>query len=159
MKKTSSTILIMLARAITTKESEMTTHTFSTELFSDLHKEVYGFRPRGHWFYDANTTDEERQTEWDYLCKRLDQQIEEGNAEKAANLEAFRIQVKQNLTLGAKDEQESIRWVVESLNPSPVDLAYGGEWVCWELGLAFSNGYIFNQACRDLSNKLEKESA
>jgi hypothetical protein len=141
-----------------TKEQQMT-YTFSTELFSDLHKDVYGHRPRGHWFYDANTTDDERQVEWDYLCKCLDKQIEEDNAEKAANLEAFRIQVKQNLALGAKDEQEAIRWVVESLNPHPVDLSYGGEWVCWELGLAFSNGYIFNQACRDLSKKLEKEIA
>lgn len=141
-----------------TKEQQMT-YSFSTELFSDLHKDVYGFRPRGHWFYDEATTDDERQAEWDYLVHRLDQQIEEDNAEKAANLEAFRIQVKQNLALGAKDEQEAIRWVVESLNPHPVDLSYGGDWVCYELGLAYSNGYIFNQACRDLAKKLEKESA
>ena len=60
----------------------MSKFTFDTNLFSDLHKDVYGFRPRGHWFYDASTTDEQRQEEWDYLCKRLDEQLEEEKVRK-----------------------------------------------------------------------------
>jgi len=134
-------------------------YTFSTELFSDLHKDVYGFRPRGHWFYDANTTDDERQAEWDYLCKCLDRQIEEDNAEKAKAWDSFQEQVKQNLRFGARSEQEAIRWVVESLNPSEYDLRYGGEWVCYTMGLAYDKSYVFNQACKELEKKLEKEAA
>ena len=134
-------------------------YTFSTELFSDLHKDVYGFRPRGHWFYDADTTDDERQAEWDYLCVKLEKQIVEDNIAKDNAWADFKAQVAKNQELGAKDEQEAIRWVVESLNPSEVDLAYGGHWVCYELGLAFSRGYVFNQACRDLSKKIEEEIA
>jgi hypothetical protein len=131
-------------------------YTFSTELFSDLHKDVYGFRPRGHWFYDANTTDQERQEEWDYLCKRLGEQIEEENAAKAEALKKFYARVEELKRSGAKDDQQAIKWIVQSLNPSKNDLWYGGDWVCYELGLAFANGYIFNQACRELEKELEE---
>ena len=157
MKKTSSTISIMSARAITTKESEMTIYTFSTELFSDLYKDVYGFRPRGHWFYDANTTDEERQTEWDYLCKRLGEIMQEENDANAKALDELRAHVSELRAAGAVDDQQALKWIVQSLNPTQQDLWYGGEWVCYEIGLAFSNAYIFNQACKELAN--EKEAA
>lgn len=30
-----------------------TMYTYSEELFSDFHKDAYGFRPRGHEFYSA----------------------------------------------------------------------------------------------------------
>lgn len=135
------------------------TYTFSTELFSDLFKDVNGFRPRGHWFYDESTTDDERQAEWDYLCDRLKMQNIEEEATKAANLEALRVQVQQNMTYGAKDEQEALRWVVLSLNPTYQDLCYGGEWVCYELGLSFNDAYIFNKACAALRVEMEKEIA
>lgn len=134
-------------------------YTFSVELFSDLYKEVHGFRPRSHWFYDSRATDQERQEEWDYLIARNDEQIRVDNVEKAKAWDSFQEQVKQNLQFGARDEQEAIRWVVESLNPNGYDLRYGGEWVCYAMGLAFDKGYVFNQACKDLEKKLEKEAA
>jgi len=44
----------------------MKTYTYSEELFSDFHKEVYGFRPTGdHWFYGA--TPAEKQEIWDAI--------------------------------------------------------------------------------------------
>lgn len=144
---------------IMTNGDHMTKYTFSIELFSDLHKDVYGFRPRGHWFYDATTTDEERQAEWDYLCKRLGEQIEEENAQKAKALEDLQARVRELVASGAKDEQQALKWIVQSLNPSEQDLWYGGEWVCYELGLAFENAYIFNKACHELALEFEKDIA
>lgn len=134
-------------------------YTFSTELFSDLHKDVYGFRPRGHWFYDANTTDEERQAEWDYLCKRLGEQIDEENAAKDKAWADLEAQVADLLTRGARDEQEALRWIVQSLNPSESDLWYGGDWVCYELGLGFDRAYVFNKACHELAKRFQVEAA
>lgn len=130
--------------------------TFDANLFSDLHKDVYGFRPRGHWFYDSNTTDEERQAEWDYLCKRLEEQIDEENAAKAKALKDLYAQVADLRSKGARNDQQALKWIVQALNPSRSDLAYGGEWVCWELGLSFSCGYIFNQVCRELDEELAR---
>lgn len=129
--------------------------TFDANLFSDLHKDVYGFRPRGHWFYDANTTDAERQEEWDYLCKKLDEQIIEENAAKEKAYSELLKQISDNMGRGARDEQQAIKWIVQSLNPSESDLWYGGEWVCYELGLGFDRGYIFNKACAELRQQME----
>jgi hypothetical protein len=130
-------------------------YTFSTELFSDLHKDVYGFRPRGHWFYDANTTDAERQDEWDYLCKRLGEQIDEDNVRNAKALHDLQAKIADLKTKGAQDDKQALKWIVQSLDPSEIDLRYGGEWVCWELGLSFDCGYMFNEVCEELRDKLE----
>lgn len=131
------------------------TYTFSTELFSDLHKDVYGFRPRGHWFYDANTTDQERQEEWDYLCKRLGEQIDEENVRKAEALANLHKQVGELRAAGAESDKQALKWIVQSLNPSLSDLWYGGEWVCYKLGLGFDCGYMFNEICKELALELE----
>lgn len=128
-------------------------YTFSTELFSDLHKDVYGYRPRQHWFYDTDTTDEERQKEWDYLIEQLDLQIEEDRKVKAQRLKALELDIAKNIALGAGDRETAIRWIVQSLNPHSTDLMYGGEWVCYELGLEYSLAPMFNNACRELSLK------
>lgn len=128
-------------------------YTFSTELFSDLHKDVYGYRPRQHWFYDTDTTDEERQKEWDYLVEQLDLQIEEDRKVKAQRLKALELDIAKNIALGAGDRETAIRWIVQSLNPHSTDLMYGGEWVCYELGLEYSLAPMFNNACRELSLK------
>ena len=123
----------------------------------DLYKDVNGFRPR-HIDFKA-MSDEELKREYDSLCKRLGEQIDEENTAKDKAWADFQTQVAKNLSLGAHDEQEAIRWVVESLNPSQSDLWYGGEWVCFELGLSFDRGYVFNKACKELAEKFEKEAA
>lgn len=133
-------------------------YTFSTELFSDLHKDVYGFRPRGHWFYDASTTDEQRQEEWDYLCKRLGEQIDEDNAAKAKALSDLHTRVADLRTKGAADDHQALKWIVQGLNPSQSDLWYGGDWVCYELGLGFDCAYMFNKVCRELEMEREADA-
>lgn len=134
-------------------------YTFSTELFSDLFKDVNGFRPRGHWFYDANTTDEERQAEWDYLCERLSRQIKEENEAKEKAWADLEARVADLMAHGAEDEQTALRWIVESLNPSESDLWYGGEWVCYELGIGFDRGYVFNKACKEILDRMQQQKA
>lgn len=132
------------------------TYTFSTELFSDLHKDVYGFRPRGHWFYDSNTTDAERQEEWDYLCQRLSEQIDEENAAKSKALRDLRAQVADLRSKGARDDHQALKWIVQALKPTKGDLRYGGDWVCYELGLGFDCAYMFNGVCQEIYEELEK---
>ena len=58
-------------------------YTFCDNVFSDLHKDVYGFRPRNHP-YD-NASDEDKQIIWDNLCAELE--LNEKNA-RAAEQEA-----------------------------------------------------------------------
>ena len=47
--------------------------TYDEDLFSDLHKDTYGFRPRTHRFYEAPP--EEKQEIWNFVCEELKQEI------------------------------------------------------------------------------------
>ena len=44
------------------------TYTYDEDCYSDLYKDVYGFRPRGAvWEHWKNMTPAEKQVQWDYL--------------------------------------------------------------------------------------------
>jgi len=54
------------------KHSELTEYTYSDELYSDLFKDVNGWRPRGIiWDNWCAKTPAEKQHEWDALCSEL----------------------------------------------------------------------------------------
>jgi hypothetical protein len=59
-------------------------YTFSTELFSDLHKDAFGYRPQNdHPFYSSSDAD--KQYCWDYTVKQLEiRELEEKEAEEQA---------------------------------------------------------------------------
>ena len=51
----------------------MTQYDFCDDTFSDLHKDVYGFRPRGIIMENWNMMpDEQKQVRWDELCEELE---------------------------------------------------------------------------------------
>ena len=59
-------------------------YTFSTEIFSDLHKDAFGYRPSSvHPFYSSD--DASKQECWDYTIERLEaRELEEKEAEAEA---------------------------------------------------------------------------
>jgi predicted Fe-S protein YdhL (DUF1289 family) len=133
----------------------MTQFTFDTSIVSDLHKDARGWRPREYfWETWEAASDEEKQEIWDGLCNELNWEMErERKAEKQAVAE-FEKQIARNLSYGAADRQQAIRWIVESLDPSQFDLMYGGGWVCWELGLPYSMEDEFKEVCKELADQL-----
>jgi len=133
----------------------MTQFTFDTSIVSDLHKDARGWRPREYfWETWEAASDEEKQEIWDGLCNELNLEMErERKAEKQAVAE-FEKQIARNLSYGAADRQQAIRWIVESLDPSQFDMMYGGSWVCWELGLPYSMEDEFKEVCKELADQL-----
>jgi predicted Fe-S protein YdhL (DUF1289 family) len=133
----------------------MTKFTFDTSIVSDLHKDARGWRPREYfWETWEAASDEEKQEIWDGLCNELNWEMErERKAEKQAVAE-FEKQIARNLSYGAADRQQAIRWIVESLDPSQFDMMYGGSWVCWELGLPYSMEDEFKEVCKELADQL-----
>lgn len=110
--------------------------TFDYDLFSDLHKDAFGFRPRNHRFYSELTTDMERQEDWDYVCKCFESEQERlQNAEIQSDLN-FEKMIEGNLFLGAEDRTAAIRWILEAEDMSDYDLAYGFSYVSWSLGIS-----------------------
>ena len=125
-------------------------YTFDADLFSDLHKDAYGFRPRGHRFYDASTTDDERQQMWDAVCVDLDAEMHRQELEHMAAIQHLEANVQRNMELGAPDRETAIRWVLQSLDLSEMDLQYGGSYVCYELGLPFDMAPVFDPIIKEM---------
>ena len=112
------------------------TFTYSDELFSDLHKDVHGFRPRGHIFYVS--TPAQKQVMWDSLCDQLEVN-EENDIKEYVKAEAdFEARITKLLSAGAQTPEIAIRWLAESLDNDFMEEFYGAEYLEYTLGLRFS---------------------
>lgn len=117
----------------------MSNFTYDDDTFSDLHKDAYGFRPRGAAYarWEAMTP-AEKQAEWDYLCNVLERnQLEERRQELEAAI-AFERRVEETIKTGAGDRETAIRWIKDAEN---VLGDYDeNDALCWAVGLPF--GYF-----------------
>ena len=86
-------------------------HTYSEELFSDFHKDTYGFRPRAHEFYDA--TPERKQEIWDAMGVDFDIEQERERFQKTEDLAAFYREIEMHIVFGAKDRVDALRWMTQ----------------------------------------------
>ena len=86
--------------------------TYSEELFSDFHKDTYGFRPRGHEFYDA--TPERKQEIWDDMEQDFLQEMVREEKAKAEALAAFNQWLNRTIEHGAKDRAQALRWMTQT---------------------------------------------
>jgi hypothetical protein len=65
------------------------------DIYSDLYKDVYGSRPRHARFESL----EEFQDDYDFLCNRLDEQIEEQRVQQSRNFDAFVERVRETMEI------------------------------------------------------------
>lgn len=109
-------------------------YTYSEELFSDFHKDAYGFRPRGHEFYSA--TPERKQEIWDATAGAFTRaQAEEAELE-AQSLIDFEKEVQSCIDNGAGDRQTALRWMTQ--NEVFYHIQDVEHWV-WEKGILFTD--------------------
>ena len=86
--------------------------TYDKELFSDLHKDAYGFRPRIHEFFTS--APEEMQVIWDATVSDLKDVMEAEEARDATKLEEFKAEVDMVInTFGAGDRATALRWITD----------------------------------------------
>jgi len=124
---------------------------YDENIISDLHKDVYGFRPRQDWWANWKVIDEDaKQAEWDYLCDECDQQIAAQKVRDDEALKDFQARVDQMIELGAVDRDMAILWIVDSLDLTENDLWYGAEYVCHRLHLSYDNYGLFKEAVDEL---------
>ena len=107
-------------------------NTFSTEIFSDLHKDAFGYRPSSdHPFYSSS--DDDKQSCWDYTVKQLEiRELEEKEAEAEA-VKQFKIDMF-SINLMDTNEQALARMV--DVNTLEHDQAIE-HWV-WSFGILFT---------------------
>ena len=108
---------------------------FCDDTYSDLYKDVYGFRPRGAYVAWTHMSDEEKQKEWDFLCSRLDAIIDERKEEEALAIVEFEKLVGKTMTAGAPDRETALRWIMDASD-------CGGDWeyLCFHCHLPY--GYF-----------------
>jgi hypothetical protein len=125
--------------------------TYSDDCFSDLHKDVYGFRPRGIIMDNWNSLPpEQKQARWDQLCEELEAntKFEKEQAENA--VVRFEARVKDVIELGADSRNTALRWMTQGETFYHIqDVEH---WV-WEQGILFTN--YGKQLIKDLANVVD----
>ena len=86
--------------------------TYDEEIFSDLHKDAYGFRPRIHNFYKS--TPEEKQKIWDATILDMNAAQEAEEARAADCVKDFKAEVDMVInTFGAEDRATALKWITD----------------------------------------------
>jgi len=116
----------------------VTEFTFDYDLFSDLHKDAYGMRPRGHRFYDDETTDAERQQFWDTAIEDLDIREAEDKRREEAAIVSFEQGIAQIMKVAGVDRATAIRYEMEA---GGFEHEYDPGYVCYCYGLPYHRGY------------------
>ena len=115
----------------------MTQYDFCDDTFSDLHKAVYGFRPRGIIMENWNMMpDEQKQVRWDELCEELEANEKADRIALRNNIASHQNSVQNVIDVGAGDRATAISWMVseeEFYHSQDV------EHYVWNLGILFSD--------------------
>jgi len=100
------------------------TNEFDFSIYSDMHKDVYGTRPRdfNRWI---SLTDEERTQEFDRLQESIDKDIKMEREREGLIISAFEDKIADLIKSGAGSREKAIRWYI---NGSIDDEFYCKDW-------------------------------
>lgn len=121
---------------------------FSDCVFSDLHKDVYGFRPRNHRFYDE--CDEEKQKIWDDLISQLEANMKHEKIAEEKAVAEFKERIEQAQLWGARDYFDALRWITGCETFYHIQDV---EHFVWEQGILFTD--FGKQLVKDIAQVAE----
>jgi hypothetical protein len=107
-------------------------------IISDVHKDAYGFRPRGVNY--AEMSDDELEAEFNYLCDAAEAAVREEEAAEARALEEFEAEVSLMLSHGAGSRPNALAWMLDArdLNDyANLENGYIDDYVNYSLGIAY----------------------
>ena len=115
----------------------MTQYTYSDELYSDIHKDAYGFRPRDGGVHRWHVlTPAQKQEAWDYMEATIAEDIAAEKLREAEDLVEFEALIAAHIQLGAKDRETALRWMTQNeLFHHQQDV----EHFVWGLGILFTD--------------------
>ena len=88
-------------------------YTYDENIFSDFHKDAYGFRPRDHRFYDA--TPAEKQVIWDDVGRAFDDANAQEELAKRESQMNFEMEVQSFIKMGASNRETALRWMTDDM--------------------------------------------
>ena len=114
-------------------------YTFDENIISDLHKDARGFRPTaGWWSVWEDLSDDAKQETWDSLCQELSETMDRERRLEAEAMIALHQRIQGTMLLGAKDEVQALKWIMEAEEFDDHDLQYGPSYFCYHFGLSYS---------------------
>ena len=125
--------------------------TYSDELFSDLHKDVYGFRPRGVIMDNWNILPaEQKQARWDQLCAELESNTLFEKQQEVKAVASFQARVQDVIELGAGNYTNALLWISGTETFHHIQDV---EHFVWEQGILFTQ--YGKQLVKDLAEIVE----
>jgi|APSaa5957512622_1039677.scaffolds.fasta_scaffold130123_1 hypothetical protein len=111
--------------------------TYSDDCFSDLHKDVYGFRPRGIIMDNWNSmAPEQKQARWDQLCAELEANSVFEKEQEAKAVKRFEARVQDVIELGAGNRTNALLWISQTETFYHIQDV---EHFVWEQGILFTD--------------------
>lgn len=105
------------------------------ELYSDLHKDVYGFRPTRAAMEDFNALPyAKKKEEWDYLCDQLEREMEREKLEKIDAIARFETRVHEACAALGVTRETYLRWEMDAADVDG-DIGYFE----WQNGLPYDH--------------------
>ena len=120
---------------LTLSDINTLTNSKDGDIYSDLHKDVYGFRPR----YAAFTSVEHFDRRYTELCAELSMQIDEDRVRQSANLDKFFERVLQTMELCNCDQVRAIEIIADAEGELDALKFYGYERLEWCFDLKFGS--------------------
>ena len=128
--------------------------TYSDDCFSDLHKDVYGFRPRGTLMEEWHErTPRQKQELWNALCDELEENTKREKIVEQECVNEFEARVQDVIELGAENRETALRWIVGS---ETFYHSQDVEHFVWEQGILFTD--YGKQLVKDLCSIVEYKS-
>ena len=109
------------------------------DIFSDLHKDVYGFRPRGVTFESLEAFD----AEYEYLVQRLNEQNDAEKIRQDANMVKFAQRVMETMELCNCDQRRAVEIIADAEGELEDYKFYGPERLEYTFNLKYGS---INQA-------------
>jgi len=119
------------------------------QIYSDFHKDAYGFRPRYNYH---SFSDEQLVEDFDTFGNQFDENEKEEAIQLEASIVAWDELIDKTVHMGAKTRANALRWIVESHNE------WDAEHIVWSHGLLFSDKgkalvKEIQETCNDVLNR------
>ena len=112
-------------------------YTYSDDCFSDLFKDVNGFRPRGSLMTDwEDRTPRQKQELWNALCDELEENMKAEKAAEVVAIEKFEARIKDVIELGAGNRTNALLWLTGTETFYHIQDV---EHFVWEQGILFTD--------------------
>ena len=120
---------------LTLSDINTVTNSKDGDIFSDLYKDVHGFRPR----YITFASIEEFDARYTELCAELSMQIDEDKIRQAANLEKFADRVRETMELCNCDQRRAVEIIADAEGELDEYKWYGTERLEWHFDLKYGS--------------------